>query len=165
MTYVCPHCGAKISPKSETRAAKIKGTCPVCKQVVEFVASDGIADVQFTTINSKKETNPKVSKKKKWKTAGILIFLAIGTWVGWMLYDDYQRRESYKRWAREQEYQYSDPYQPSFTGNGRRYDRLKKGTQSCNGGFGCTCKFTKASLEAQGYTECPDCGHSPKYHH
>ena len=163
MTYVCPHCGAKISPKSETRAAKIKGTCPVCKQIVEFVASDGIADVQFTTINSKKETDPKVSKKKKWRTAAILIFLALGTWVGWMLYDDYQTRESYKRWAREQEYQYSNPYQPSF---GSSEPAKYSNRETCRSHH-CPCRIRRSWLEYKGYMTCPNpqCNDPVSYHH
>ena len=164
MIYVCPHCGAEISPKSETKATKIKGTCPVCKQKVEFVSSEGKEEVKFTVSNSKQETKPKANNKKKWNRVALIIILVIGGIVAWNMYDDYQRRESYRRISMEQQY-YNTSSQPSFTGNGRRYDRLKKGTQCCNGGFGCGCKFTKASLQAQGYTECPDCHHSPDYHH
>ncbi len=160
MIYVCPHCGAEISPKSETKATKIKGTCPLCKQKVEFVSSEGREEVKFTVSNSKQETKPKANNKKKWNRVALIIILVVGGIVAWNMYDDYQRRESYRRISMEQQY-YNTSSQPSFGSSGpSKYSNR----ETCRSHH-CPCKVKRSWLDYKGYTTCPDCNDPVSFHH
>lgn len=143
MHYVCPNCGAKIAPKQSNNASKIKGRCPKCGSYVEFEpAKDAVTPTSQQT---------KSDKKKKWNRVALVVFLILGGIIAWNLYDDYQRRESYREMQRtQQNYNpYGNPYQPSFTGNKYR----------CNVG-GCLCETYRA--KGVYITDCANCGH-PKH--
>ena len=145
--FKCPHCGAKITPKQNVSTIKIKGKCPKCGNLVEFVPNEDSVKDKKLAKNSK--------LRKNFKKAALILVVFIGSIIAWNVYDENQGKEAYHEMQLHQH-----NYQPSFTG--RTEDRYKSGVRTCTYG-NCSCTILRSSFKSNDEM-CPYCHHRAKYH-